>query len=85
MNGLRGVTTPLGVWGQGMYGVLLPPSLNGPLGPGMAIDDTYPNMSYEPPYNARKQNAPAYNSRSFEKISGYDLGQNFGKNCVELK
>ena len=71
-----------GSFASGMYGIMMPKSMNGPIGNinyPLPYKLELPALLNGPQYNSMKMNAPAYNEQSFKEVSGYTY-DNFSSN-----
>ena len=77
-----------GTFGVGAYGIMMPPSMNGPI-PYINYPLPYklelPTLLNGPKYNSKLMNAPQYNEQSFLSVSGYTFNNNFSETSAPLE
>jgi len=77
-----------GTFGLGMYGIMLPESLNGPLGfinNPLPYKLELPTLLDGPKYNSQLMNVPKYNEQSFLNVSGFTFNNNFSTTSSPLE
>ena len=77
-----------GTFASGMYGIMMPESLNGPLAYinyPLPYKLELPTLLNGPKYNSQLMNAPQYNEQSFLNVSGYTFNNNFSETTAPLE